>query len=695
MRLLSVQWKIIAVAGLGLLFTVAALQGVGHYYNRITQAEISQQSYLTVTAKTEELVYAQAAGQAVELRRILDEADSRAQMMAQSILFLKYNAEINYISSADLRASISELLSRTVADFPTVDGAYVVFEPNGLDDEDSYYINADYAGSNDAGRFATRWDRVNGEPQFAIIPEAEIIDSPWFNCSVDSKQGCFLAPELKQGIPTATFTVPLILDQKVIGVIGLVTSLEALQPAATLASQQLVNGAGKVTIIASNGLILGSGDLAIRGKRANLQHGFPSSTLAAINQGVEHLEWTPDGLWLNMLTSVEIGQNWVGILIQLPQNAVLKDAVALDKLMTNAYSDADKVQWLAAFMVLLLALVISWVAARTLVSPIKLVVMRLKDIASGEGDLTERLEVHGRDEISELATWFNRFLDKLQPTIRQIIDSAGEIDCTANQTSRVATAAEESSASQFKEVDLAATASEQMTHTAGLVVKQTELSTTAALKALQFVDQGESVVNLSANAMHQLVERMEAAVPIAHELAQGSDSINQILSVIEGVSEQTNLLALNAAIEAARAGEHGRGFAVVADEVRQLARRTQESVGQIREVIEQIHTGTNRVVEAIEEGNSAATDTAVQVQKTVASLEAITVAVSEIQVVSEEITRAADEQQTASAEMSSNVRNIRLSSKQILQQAEETTQVSQHLTKLAEQQRQLVGQFRV
>ncbi|MEF1230572.1 methyl-accepting chemotaxis protein, partial [Vibrio fortis] len=214
-------------------------------------------------------------------------------------------------------------------------------------------------------------------------------------------------------------------------------------------------------------------------------------------------------------------------------------------------------------------------------------------------------------------------LDKLQPTIKEVIATSEQVANTTSAAKASASSTRQSSESQFKEVDLVATAAEEMTQTASLVVQNAEVAVGAASEANSSAKQGQQVIELSAGEMRKLVERMSSAVPIVEELAKNNANITDILGVIEGISEQTNLLALNAAIEAARAGEQGRGFAVVADEVRNLASRTQASVGEIRQVIDKVQAGTQDVVEAIQEGNILANDTALHVQNAVEDLGSI------------------------------------------------------------------------
>src|SRR5699024_1069345 len=213
----------------------------------------------------------------------------------------------------------------------------------------------------------------------------------------------------------------------------------------------------------------------------------------------------------------------------------------------------------------------------------------LKDIAIGDGDLTQRLTYSKKDELGELVNWFNRFLDKLQPTIAQVKQSITEARGTADQSAVNAREQGDGRQMEFREVEEVATD-----------------SASAARGADQSAREGMSIIEQSTRDITTLAEEVSKAVDEVEALAVNSEQIGSVLEVIRSIAEQTNLLALNAAIEAARAGEQGRGFAVVADEVRLLAQRTQQSTDEVQEKIESLQHNAQASAEVTNESTSTA-----------------------------------------------------------------------------------------
>ncbi|MEZ8291203.1 methyl-accepting chemotaxis protein [Vibrio sp. 10N.237.312.B06] len=705
MRSLSVQWKITLLAGCCLIITSLSLIGFSIYNATSNQQVIKSQSSESVINKTQQLLASVSQLNAQETQRYVDEAIYRAEMLASSAQFLKNNADENFTPSEELRTALDEMVRRSVLNFDSIQGAYLVFKPDLLDAEDANYVDADYVGSNERGRFAPYWKVAdNGENVLPnVLSESTLSDnsnSERFFCPLSSGQTCISTPRVVssggQELLTSSISVPIIVDDVAIGFLGIDLRLDGLTNVVTQSDQSLFEGAGTVYVVSLDGSVIASDDSSIA-VGSSFQSNNTSSDLMTdfIFGGEVTTQWSENGEWLLAFAPVVAANQTWGVLFEIPRESVVADANQLDAIISTKLSEGIKTEVIAGISFILFGLAIIAFASLSIVKPIRQVVERLNDIASGEGDLTQRLEVKSQDEIGQLSQGFNLFLDKLQHTIKEVIQTTEQVASTTSQAKASASSTRESSESQFKEVDLVATAAEEMTQTSGLVVQNAEIAVDAACEANRSAQQGQQVIELSAGEMRKLVDRMSSAVPIVEELAKNNGNITEILSVIEGISEQTNLLALNAAIEAARAGEQGRGFAVVADEVRNLASRTQSSVGEIRAVIDKVHAGTQDVVEAIQEGNILANDTALHVQKAVEDLGSIFTSIEAISDMNNQIVRAAEEQQSVSGEVNQSVVNIRDLSAKILDQAAASEQVGSEIDQLSQQQQKLVNQFKV
>ncbi len=319
----------------------------------------------------------------------------------------------------------------------------------------------------------------------------------------------------------------------------------------------------------------------------------------------------------------------------------------------------------------------------------------MEDISAGEGDLTQRLEVRGKDELSVLAAAFNYFVDKIHYVV-SLVSSA---------TTQVGAAAEELSANSEEmsnhvmltqsETDQVATAMNQMTATAQEVARNAAQAADSAAQAEQATGEGRRVVERTISAIKSLAGEVENATEVIHRLESDSAEIGKVLDVIRGIAEQTNLLALNAAIEAARAGEQGRGFAVVADEVRTLAQRTQQSTQEIQEMIERLQSGASHAVGVMDQGRERAQASVEQAAGAGASLSAITEAVARINEMNAQIASAAEEQTSVAEEINRNIINISDGVNQSTQGARQTALASEELARLAAELQGLVGQFKI
>lgn len=338
--------------------------------------------------------------------------------------------------------------------------------------------------------------------------------------------------------------------------------------------------------------------------------------------------------------------------------------------------------------------VMLWVIGR-LRRQLKRTTMMMSDIADGDGDLTQRLHVTGHDELGDLAASFNRFVEKVQGLIGEVAGATSHVAAAAEQMS---TTSEETSAhvkTQQAEAEQVATAMNEMSASVQEVARNAAEAAGAAQNTDREAAEGKGVVQRTIGSIESLAADVERAADVIQKLESNSGEIGRVLDVIRGIAEQTNLLALNAAIEAARAGEQGRGFAVVADEVRTLAQRTQDSTHEIQEMIERLQGGTRDAVSAMEKSRGQANDSVEQAACAGASLEAIASAVAKINEMNDLIASAAEQQSSVAEEINRNVTNIGQATERTAQGASQTASAGEELARLAAELQTRVGQFRV
>ena len=323
------------------------------------------------------------------------------------------------------------------------------------------------------------------------------------------------------------------------------------------------------------------------------------------------------------------------------------------------------------------------------------IIESLQDMVKGNGDLTKRLTTKSTDDIGVLVDSFNQFVEKLQYIIREVYGSTTQLAAAAEEMSAITVASTDNVRKQQRETEQVATAMNEMTATVVEVSKNAEQAADNTSEADTQAQEGRRIVNDTVESINSLASEVDSAANVIHELEQNSESIGSVLEVIRGIAEQTNLLALNAAIEAARAGEQGRGFAVVADEVRSLASRTQQSTQEIQSMIERLQTGAQKAVEVMNTSRTRAQSSVEKSGQAGDSLTVITQAMSNITAMNTQIAEASKQQSEVAEEINQNIVNISAIAEESASSTSELSQSNKALAELSSNLQDLVGQFKI
>ncbi|PWF65378.1 methyl-accepting chemotaxis protein [Shewanella sp. BC20] len=705
MKHLSISTKLLWITS-ALFLSIVAILSISLWWTLSDQnTELSNQVQETLQTETRDKLEARAGEYGEMVAGFINEA-YRIPFSFSGML--ESTAEELPLKRDRLELAVAAVLKKN----NQISSMYAQFEPNGYDGLDSEFLNVEVSHSvassgalevyytrNDDGTVEHNQVDDSAEKYVTTLNEFGIREAEWYLCAKETLKPCLMEPYLYEISPGNTalmtsLTVPVVKHKQFIGVVGVDVNLPVFQALIDKLSKSLYGGQAKVTLLSTRGLVVAASHYSKKARPLSESIDPKlASQIVALHKNGGYMA-SDDEIIVAYPIKIPLAKAEWSLAIQVPKAQAFKSSIELNDKMDEMATSLGSILLMVGLAVSILAVVTISIVIRSIIAPLRMIQGRVEHLASADGDLTQSIVVDAHAELIALGKGFNSFIHKLKDLISELKTLAGRTQEESLSSAQIAELTRDSVHRQYGEIESVVTAVNEMSATALEVAKaseQTAAETEAMSRNVRLSEESLTKAMEYVTTMSQ--ESIQAKVAVS-KVAESSTNISRILEVISSIAAQTNLLALNAAIEAARAGEQGRGFAVVADEVRALASKTQSSTDDISVLIDALQQEVNSASGIIDKGAERAQMAVSQTEQALTSLNSM---VSQIEEISSQVTHiaaAAEEQSAVTEEVNRNITGISDSASELARLAGEAQQSSVVLAELVKQQHQQLGKLK-